>query len=134
MGAQHSDEFENEDYTLQYDDDFVIQRGPSLREWHHTKDKSVRVLIDKGIIETIPIPDNDLTVGWLLSEVNRRYDQIYEDEEKAWSLPPKKFIVGLKSVSGFTSLDFYLTSLDNLLSPIKSKTSLTGTLSYFYTI
>lgn len=90
------------------------------------KDKHVKVFIDKGIIETIPINNSDLTVGWLLSEVTRRYDTLYENPElvKEKQLGPKQVIVGLKSVMFYPTLDFYLMQLDNLLSPIKSQTEL----------
>lgn len=41
------------------------------------KTKRLKVMIVKGLVEefTVDHTDADLTVGWLLSEVTRRYDK-----------------------------------------------------------
>jgi serine/threonine protein kinase len=125
MGVNGSRSSVNEDYKLTYDEDYHIKNSVYYRPYFKEKDKSVKVLIDKGIVETIPITDADLTVGWLLSEVVRRYDNAYENDKETNKLNSKKVIVGLKSVHFHPTLDFYLTELDNLLSPIKDKTLFT---------
>lgn len=126
MGAKSSTAFVNADYKLIYDEDYAWRDGALWRPVFMDKDKHVKVFIDKGIIETIPINNSDLTVGWLLSEITRRYDSIYENPDlvKEKQLGPKQVIVGLKSVMFYPTLDFYLMQLDNLLSPIKSQTEL----------
>lgn len=83
------------------------------------------MFIDKGIVEQIDISEPDLTVGWLISEVTRRYNEHYIGKEKKTDKNSKKIIVGLKSIVFYPSLDTYLTLMDNLLSPIKHKTNLT---------
>ena len=62
----------------------------------------------------------------MLSEVTRRYDhhfdiQVGDNKDQLYS---KKHIVGLKTVELIPALDYYLTQLENSLSPVKSKTLL----------
>jgi len=67
------------------------------------------------MVEDIYCPDADLTVGWLLSEVTRRYDERYETAvgENKDEMYSKKLIVGLKTVDLLPALDYYLTHFDN---------------------
>ena len=90
MGQQQSLQFVNVDYNLQK---HISNRPSSLH-----KDKYFTVVIDKENILKIPIPDPDLTVGWLLSEVIRRYNAIYEKSIAKSASDKKKMgvIVGLK--------------------------------------
>lgn len=127
MGHKGSRAYGNVDYKLKYDEDWLIRNSMYYRPRYNAATKTVKVIVDKGITENIQISDNELTVGWLLSEVTRRYDKYYEDnnEVKKLDLNPKKLIVGLKSIMFLPSLDLYLTGLDNLLSPIKNNTTLT---------
>ena len=89
----------------------------------------MQVHLDKGVVEEFRFKetDADLTVGWLLSEVTRRYDRLFNkgihwDKEMFKS---KKIINGLKTMEGILSLDYYLTDLDNSLARIKASTMLT---------
>lgn len=124
MGAKQSTPSVNVDYDLKYDEDHLIRDGINYRPCDHPKDKYVSVFIEKGVVEIIPIDDPDLTVGWLLSEVTRKYDTFYNTYKDEQQLGDKKVIVGLKSMIFYPTLDFYLTEMDNLLSPIKHKTTL----------
>jgi serine/threonine protein kinase len=88
-------------------------------------DKYVTVFVEKGMVEQIDISEPDLTVGWLISEVTRRYNEHYKHKIENTEKYYKKIIVGLKSIIFYPTLDTYLTQLDNIISPIKHKTSLT---------
>lgn len=68
-----------------------------------------------------------MTVGWLLSEVTRRYDQLYDKNPDLFKAQnkEKRQIVGIKTVESIHALDYYLTGLDNSLSPVKTSTLLT---------
>ena len=127
MGHKGSRGFTHSNYKLKYDEDWMIRNSMYYRPFYASKTKIVKIIVDKGIIENIEIPDNELTVGWLLSEITRKYDKYYDDSDNIskLGLNPKKLIVGLKSVLFMPSLDLYLTELDNLLSPIKNNTTLT---------
>ena len=119
MGQRESVPSVNVDYNLQ--DDFP------LKPYYKHKDKYVSVVIEKGRIEKINIPEPDLTVGWLLSEVTRRYDSYFEEkyDKNGKERKAKKVIVGLKCALFYPTLDKYLSELDNPLAPIKHKTTFT---------
>ena len=127
MGIIGSLDFVASDFRIKYVDSMIPSNmvgypGSSKT----TKGKKIRVKIAKDIIEDIVLPDSDLTVGWLLSEVTRRYDTHFDktvgnNDEHLYS---KKLIVGFKTVGLIPALDYYLTHLDNSLAPIKDKTVL----------
>lgn len=126
MGSKNCRGVVNADYKLTYVEDGLHKTPNHTRKPCNVKGKKVKVLIDHNIVEHIPIESNDLTVGWLLSEVTRRYNVHYNKKVKEGKgdAEPKKLIVGLKSVIFFPTLDYYLTKLDNVLSPIKHNTKL----------
>ena len=126
MGNQNQNEYDSKHYRIRYDEKFIYRSGANQRPPIGNKKKVVKVQIDQGVVENIEISDNELTVGWLLSEINRRYDQIYLDPKGSKSLKEKKLIIGLKSIEGLLTLDHYLTNLDHVLAPIRHNTSLTG--------
>ena len=117
MGQQQSLLSVNADYNLQ---ESISQRPYSIH-----KNKYCTVKIDKENILKIHIPNPDLTVGWLLSEVTRRYNTIYEKSSSKLVKNKEKMcvIVGLKWVLFYPTLDIYLEQLDNSLAPIKHKTA-----------
>lgn len=120
-------DFVPSDYKIKYVDSLHPSNIAGLGDqFKSNKGRTIRVKIAKDIIEDIYCPDADLTVGWLLSEVTRRYDKHFEanmtkEKEEIYS---KKLIVGLKTVELLPALDYYLTFLDNCLRPIKSNTLL----------
>lgn len=76
-------------------------------------------MISKTHIEDIILPESDLTVGWLLSEVTRRYTKkCINSDGYAQS---NKVIVSLKTVESIPAMDYYLTQLDNSLSQVCDK-------------
>jgi serine/threonine protein kinase len=76
-------------------------------------------MISKGNIMDITLPESDLTVGWLLSEVTRRYEEQVESSESIKN--DGKVIIGLRSVETIPTLDYYLTHLENSLSQVGDK-------------
>lgn len=123
MGVISSLEFVPSDYKIKYVDSVVkqqmkIHKSRSVQIGH----KSVKLLFGKGIVETISCPDDDMTIGWLLSVATRLYESLYEKgqfKEKA-----KQLVVGLKTVESIPAIDYYLTHLENSLEPIKDNTLL----------
>jgi hypothetical protein len=105
--------------------DYKLCNGISQRREIKYMDKYVTVFVEKGMVEQIDISEPDLTVGWLISEVTRRYNEHYKHKIENTEKYYKKIIVGLKSIIFYPTLDTYLTQLDNIISPIKHKTSLT---------
>ena len=126
MGNQNQNEYDSKHYRIRYDEKFIYQSGVNQRPPIGNKKKVVKVQIDQGVVENIEISDNELTVGWLLSEINRRYDQTYSDPKGSKGHKEKKLIIGLKSIEGLLTLDHYLTNLDHVLAPIRHNTSLAG--------
>ena len=120
-------DFVPNDYKIKYIDSLIPSNISGLGEqFESNKSRTIRVKIAKDIIEDIYCPDADLTIGWLLSEVTRRYDERFElDAEKDTDNNfCKKLIVGLKTMEILPALDYYLTRLDNCLRPIKHNTLL----------
>lgn len=127
MGLMASLDVVPSNYKIKYVDSLVPSNISGLGDqFKSNKARTIRVKIAKDIIEDIHCPDADLTVGWLLSEVTRRYDKHFEanvgdNKDQVYS---KKLIVGLKTVELLPALDYYLTFLDNCLRPIKNGTLL----------
>ena len=127
MGIMSSLDFVPNDYKIRYVDGLIPNSFTGFGEQYKSnKPRKIRVKIAKDMVEDIYIPDADLTVGWLLSEVNRRYDERFEkavgdNKDQMFS---KKLIVGFKTVELLPALDYYLTHLDNCLRPVKSGTVL----------
>ena len=120
-------DFVPSDYKIKYIDSLIPSNIAGLGSQFESNDaRTIRIKIAKDIIEDIYCPDADLTIGWLLSEITRRYDQRFEESvgknmENRFS---KKLIVGLKTMELLPALDYYLTYLDNWLRPIKHNTLL----------
>lgn len=120
-------DFVPSDYKIKYIDSLIPSNIAGLgSQFESNQARTIRIKIAKDIIEDIYWPDADLTVGWLLSEITRRYDQRFEDtvgkdEDNRFS---KKLIVGLKTMELLPALDYYLTHLDNWLRPIRHNTLL----------
>ena len=80
MGLMASLDFVPSDYKIKYIDSLIPSSIAGLGEQFESNEaRTIRVKIAKDIIEDIYCPDADLTIGWLLSEVNRRYDQRFEE-------------------------------------------------------
>lgn len=122
MGGISSLEFVSKGYKIKYIDSLIpsnISNVTGVNE--NIEGKIFKVMFDKTHIESFLCEESDLTVGWLLSEATRKYDQLREEGEIKG---PKKHVVGIKSVQSILGLDYYLTQLENSLSPIKEKTLL----------
>lgn len=122
MGGISSLDFVPKSYKIKYIDSLIpsnISNVSGINET--TKGKIFRIMFDKTHTETFVCQESDLTVGWLLSEATRRYDELKEQGELSG---PKKHVVGIKSVQSIYGLDYYLTQLENSLSPVKEKTLL----------
>lgn len=120
-------DFVPSDYKIRYVDSLIPSNFTGYGDqFKSNKARTIRVRIAKNMIEDIYCPDADLTVGWLLSEVNRRYDERFEKEvgDNKDQLFSKKLIVGLKTLELLPALDYYLTHFDNCLRPIKEGTVL----------
>ncbi|CAI2360876.1 unnamed protein product [Moneuplotes crassus] len=100
---------------------YDLQRPSTARPEAKHVDKHFNVVLEEGIIEEISIPDPDLTVGWLLSEVSRRYQ--HYARENGTKRAEEKVVVALKSAEFYPTLDTYLESLDNVIAPIKHNTT-----------
>lgn len=61
-------------------------------------------------------------MGWLLSEVTRRYNELFETHK--FGDKPKQHVVGFKTIESIPAIDYYLTHLENPLHPIKDNTLL----------
>lgn len=59
----------------------------------------------------IRILSNDLTCGWLFSEVQRRYNKFVTHLNDRGFKVVKRLIVALKSEDGNPTLDYYLTDM-----------------------
>ena len=122
MGGITSFDFVPSDYRIKYIDSLVPDTISNSNQYEKsTKGKKFKVMFNKNLIETFTWTEPDLTVGWLLSETTRKYDELLENgliEE------PRRHIVWLKSVESITALDYYLTRLENSLTPIKQTTLL----------
>jgi len=62
---------------------------------------------------TIPIKirSNDLTVGWLFSEVQRHYNRYIEHVNTSGFRIAKRLMIALKSEAGIPTFDYYLTEM-----------------------
>lgn len=71
-----------QDYVINYNES-TIQGGTanSRKIWDKTS-KKIRVQLFQNKIEVIPIQNSLLTVGWLLSEVFRRYNEHFSNNIK----------------------------------------------------
>ena len=122
MGSLSSFEFVPSDYKIRYLDSMTqtkCMRG--LKNSDHDNGKTLKVVINKDHIIQIFWPESDLTIGWLLSEVKRKFDEIKheiscDDEDK--------LIVALRTIESIPALDYYLTHLENPITPIDGKTLL----------
>ena len=68
---------------------------------------------DDYISITIPIKirSNDLTIGWLFSEVGRQYNRYIETVNEAGFQVAKRLMVALKSEEAIPTLDYLLTDM-----------------------
>jgi hypothetical protein len=76
--------------------------------------KTVDVCFEDDMIAiTIPIKirSNDLTVGWLFSEVQRHYNRYIEHVNTRGKRIPKRLMIALKSQDEIPTLDYYLTEM-----------------------
>lgn len=101
-------------------DGYDLQQEQAKRANLPHKGKYFTIVLDKAKSVRIDIPDPDLTVGWLLSEVTRKYNDYVSSSGKKLH---KKVIIGLKWAMFYPTLDAYLEQLDNNLGPIKHKTT-----------
>ncbi|CAI2386894.1 unnamed protein product [Moneuplotes crassus] len=125
MGVMASLDVIPSDYSIKYVHSLIPSNIAGLgQQFKSNKARTIRVKIAKNIVEDIHCPDADLTVGWLLSEVTRRYDQHFEAEIGENNLYKKKLLIGLKTIEGLPALDYYLNFLDNCLRPLKNGTTL----------
>ncbi|TNV87556.1 hypothetical protein FGO68_gene11686 [Halteria grandinella] len=87
--------------------------------------KMIRVYVDKDIEFNIPIPaaSDQLTCGWLLSEVTRRYiealTRIKIQGSGQIQKYTRKMIVALKTTDQRESLDYWLTQYDRTLEVLQ---------------
>jgi hypothetical protein len=73
--------------------------------------KSVHVYVEHQIEFDIPVADNSLTCGWLLTETIKRYRALKTKGKR-------KRIVALKSSDQSEGLDVYLLHPENSLEPL----------------
>ena len=128
MGVISSLEFVPRDYKIRYAD--MIVQAKQTRGLNDSKDdtgKTLKVMITKDYIITVFWPESDLTIGWLLSEVTRRFDELKNELDDSMN---DKLIVALKTIESIPALDYYLTHLENPITPIDEKTLLAA---YFST-
>jgi len=118
-GALTSLDFVPQDYKIKYIDSMNKSSKEYNKDSVDTKGKLISVMIEKDCILDIILPESDLTVGWLLSEVTRRYNEILHTLHG--HADGDKVIVGLKTVESIPALDYYLTQLENSLSQINDK-------------
>jgi hypothetical protein len=71
MGANSS---KIQNYVIGYNSN-THTLDPSSRKTYNKENKIIKVQISHNKTETIPIQSPLLTVGWLLSEVIRRYNE-----------------------------------------------------------
>lgn len=100
---------------------YTADSSQSQNTWQGNQVKMIRVYVDKDIEFNIPIPhtaSDQLTCGWLLSEVTRRYIEALT-KIKAQSTQTggikkytRKMIVALKTTDQRESLDFWLTQYE----------------------
>lgn len=121
MGAIPSLDFVPSNYKIKYIDSMTPSKH-MLHMKEKPKAKFLRVMISKGHIETVACRSVDLTVGWLLSEITRRYQDLWEKHPSDTRL--NQIVVGFKTIESIHALDYYLTHLDNSLAPIKESTLL----------
>lgn len=60
----------------------------------------------------IKIRNNDLTVGWLFSEVARQYHRYVEYVNRGGVRVAKRMMVALKTLEGISTMDYYLTMME----------------------
>ena len=78
MGTQSSIAQTVRNYKIEYASTLLPDHKPlSGRRLYNQKGKVIRVEIVHGKVETILCEDPLLTVGWLLSEVTRRYNDYF---------------------------------------------------------
>lgn len=127
MGLMASLDVVPSDYKIKYVHSLIPSNIAGLgNQFKSNKARTIRVKIAKDIIEDIYCPDADLTIGWLLSEVTRRYDKHFDANvgDNKDNIYTKKLIIGLKTIEALPALDYYLTFLDNCLRPLKNGTTL----------
>jgi hypothetical protein len=130
MGGISTFDFVPADYKIKYIDSTTPGFYSSDDSYTGFKGiKTYKVLISKGIVETFEadFSNAELTVGWLLSEVTRRYGQLYKKKilEDSGEESDKKLIIGLRTVEATPALDYYLTHLEYSMSTVKESTLLT---------
>lgn len=116
---------EIKDYQVRYNDQ--LDTGIEINEQrvnYLQGDKVIHVKVTYNFRVAINWVDPLLTVGWLLSEVNRKYDELLDTHQSADYWYRKRLIVGLKTYEFNPTLDYYLTQLDNPISPIMHNTVL----------
>ena len=78
------------------------------------KCKVINVRFEDDVISiSIPIKirSEDLTVGWLFSEVQRQYSKYIEHVNKSSYKVAKRFMTALKTEDGIPTMDYYLTDM-----------------------
>lgn len=124
MGVIPSLEFVPSDYKIKYADPGDKSRSTGHKEYSALiGHKSLRIVLSKSRTEIIKLPHENLTVKWLLGEITNIYEWLKETGKLG--NVQDKYIVGLKTIEGLISMDYYLTNLNNSLNPIKENTLLT---------
>lgn len=129
MGGISSFDFVPSDYKVKYADSTFSGFYNSDSSYDGSRDtKYYKVVISKGVVETFEadFSNAEITVGWLLSEVNRRYDQLHKKRilEESSGGAENKLIIGLKTVEAIPAIDYYLTHLEYSMSTVKESTLL----------
>ena len=77
MGAENSISTAVSNYKIEYEDRISAKnlRYSQIEKEFQTKTMQVKII--ESDIESIQIDDPNLTVGWLLSEVTRRYNEYF---------------------------------------------------------
>ena len=122
MGGLSSFDLVPSDYKIRYLDSIAQAKWTrGVVNAENDQGKTLQVMIDKEHIIKVYCPESDLTIGWLLSEVKRQYAEMKHELE---SEDEDKLIVALRTIESIPALDYYLTHLDNPITPIEEKTLL----------
>ena len=124
MGVIPSLEFVPSDYKIKYEESADKSALTGHKQYSTLLgQKSLRVVLSKTRTEIIKLPQGNPPVEWLLQKIRHIYDDLYEYGKLGKG--PKHKIVGLKTLEGIPSMDYYLTNVKNSLHPVKEKFLLT---------
>ena len=112
MGQEHSQQSLRLQYAQSYS---THRRQASIYNSIKGRSKTLHICADRTRI-SIYVPEDNLTCGWLLSEVIRNFND-------------DRVIVALKTVNNNEILDYWLTDYERNLSPFRDGEHL----SVFYT-